>query len=83
MFLHWAHNMSPDCPEPGPGVLAAWAAARLTRACAEAAFSQVSHSGPICTGNPAVQHGRSTTTTELISALHGEFSRLYESETFL
>jgi len=50
VFLHWAHNMSPDCPEPGPGVLAAWAAARLTRACAEAAFSQVSHADPICTG---------------------------------
>ena len=66
-FLFWAHNHN-DCPEPGPGVIAGWAAARLSRACAAQAFSQ---------------HGRATTTTDLIAQLESAFSRLYESETCL
>ena len=32
VFLYWAAK-NPDCPEPGPGVIAGWAAARLARAC--------------------------------------------------
>ena len=66
-FLYWAHKHN-DCPEPGPGVIAGWAAARLSRACAAQAFSQ---------------HGRATTTTDLIAQLESAFSRLYESETCL
>jgi len=66
-FLHWA-NMSDSCPEPGPGVIAAWGAARLARGCAEQAYN-------LC--------GRSVTTTDMIDVIHPEFSRLYESETFL
>jgi len=66
-FLHWA-TMSDDCPEPGPEVLAAWGAARLARGCAEQAY---------------LQCGRSVTTTDMIDSIHAEFSRLYESETFL
>ena len=66
-FLYWAHNHT-DCPEPGAGVIAGWAAARLSRVCAAQAFSQ---------------HGRATTTTDLIAQLESAFSRLYESETCL
>jgi len=65
-FLHWASMC--ECPEPGPGVVAAWGAARLARGCAEQAFMQC---------------GRSVTTTDMIGLIHQEFSRLYESETFL
>lgn len=61
-FLHWA-NMAGE-----EEVVAAWGAARLTRACAEQAFRQ---------------GGRSCTTSDLISNIHTEFSRLYEAETFL
>ena len=32
VFLYWAAK-NPDCPEPGPGVIAGWASARLARAC--------------------------------------------------
>ena len=67
VFLYWAAK-HPDCPEPGPGVIAGWAAARLARACSAQAFSQ---------------HGRATTTTDLINELESAFSRLYESETCL
>ena len=66
-LLVWAHNKK-DCPEPGAGVIAGWAAARLSRACAAQAFSQ---------------HGRATTTSDLIAQLESAFSRLYESETCL
>jgi len=66
-FLHWA-NMAEECPDPGEGVVAAWGAARLARGCAEQAYSQC---------------GRSVTTTDMIDVIHAEFSRLYESETFL
>lgn len=67
VFLYWAAK-NPDCPEPGPGVIAGWAAARLARACSAQAFSQ---------------HGRATTTSDLINELESAFSRLYESETCL
>lgn len=67
VFLYWGAK-NPDCPEPGPGVIAGWAAARLARACSAQAFSQ---------------HGRATTTTDLINELESAFSRLYESETCL
>merc|ERR1712154_38577 len=66
-FLYWGVK-NPDCPEPGAGVIAGWAAARLARACSAQAFSQ---------------HGRATTTTDLINELESAFSRLYESETCL
>lgn len=67
VFLFWA-TRHPDCPDPGASVIAGWAAARLARACAAQAFSQ---------------HGRATTTTDLISQVESAFSRLYESETCL
>jgi ATP-dependent NAD(P)H-hydrate dehydratase len=67
-FLHWASLCEPVCPDPGPGVVAAWGAARLARGCAEQAYMQC---------------GRSVTTTDMIGLIHQEFSRLYESETFL
>ena len=67
-FLHWATMAGDSCPPPGPEILAAWGSARLTRSCAEQAFTNT---------------GRSTTTTDMIGVLHMEFSRLYESETFL
>lgn len=68
-FLHWS-TMAADCAgeTPGPQIVAAWGAARLTRACAEQAFSQC---------------GRSSTTSDMITVLSQEFSRLYENETFL
>jgi len=50
------------------GVIAGWAASRLSRACAAQAFSR---------------HGRATTTTDLINQVEAAFSRLYESETSL
>lgn len=67
-FLFWAHQRRPECPDPGPGVIAGWAAARMSRACAAQAFSQ---------------HGRATTTTDLIAQIESAFSRLFESETCL
>ena len=67
VFLFWA-TRHPNCPEPGAGVIAGWAAARLSRACAAQAFSR---------------HGRATTTTDLIAQIEAAFSRLYESETCL
>lgn len=66
-FLHWS-STAPACPEPGPEILAAWGAARLTRSCAEQVYRQA---------------GRSATTTDMITVIHQEFARLYESETFL
>jgi hypothetical protein len=39
VFLFWAQR-NPSCPDPGPGVIAGWAAARLARACAAQAFSR-------------------------------------------
>jgi len=69
-FLHWATlaEASDECPSPGAEVIAAWGSARLTRSCAEQAFTSC---------------GRSSTTTDMISLIHQEFSRLYENETFL
>ena len=66
-FLHWSTKAG-DCPEPGPEIVAAWGAARLTRGCAEQAYRQ---------------SGRSSTTSDMITVIHQEFARLYESETFL
>ena len=66
MFLHWANRLKKECPDPGAGVLAGWAACRLCRACAAQAFSQ---------------HGRATTTSDLIGQVETAFQRLYESET--
>lgn len=69
-FLHWASRAEEagECQTPGAEIIAAWGAARLTRACAELAFTQC---------------GRSSTTTDMIGVIHQEFRRLYESETFL
>jgi len=69
-FLIWslAHHQQHNCPAPGPEVIAAWGACRLARGCAAQAYNQC---------------GRSMTTTDLISQIHSEFTRLYESETFL
>jgi len=66
-FLHWGLS-TPDCPVPGPAVIAAWGACRLTRGCAAQAYNQC---------------GRSATTTDLINQIHSEFTRLYENETYL
>lgn len=68
VFLFWA-TRHPECPgDPGAGVIAGWAAARLARACAAQAFAQ---------------HGRATTTTDLIDQIGSAFSRLFETETSL
>ena len=67
VFLFWA-SRNPDCPDPGAGVIAGWAGARIARACAAQAFAQ---------------HGRATTTSDLINQLESAFSRLFESETCL
>lgn len=61
-FLHWSSNLS-DCSEPGAGVIAGWAACRLTRGCAFRAYSEF---------------GRSVTTSDLIRYIHLEFARIYE-----
>lgn len=66
-FLHWS-NKAEDCPDPGAGVIAGWAACRLTRGCASQAYNEC---------------GRSVTTSDLIRYIHPEFTRLYENETFL
>lgn len=34
VFMHWCNRLKSECPDPGAGVLAGWAAARLSRACA-------------------------------------------------
>jgi len=34
VFLYWTSRSQADCPDPGPGILAGWAASRLSRACA-------------------------------------------------
>ena len=34
LFLYWATRNLAECPDPGPGVTAGWAASRLSRACA-------------------------------------------------
>ncbi len=34
LFLYWATRNHIECPDPGPGVIAGWAASRLSRACA-------------------------------------------------
>ena len=49
-------------------LVAAWGACRLARACAAQAFSV---------------HGRGMLTEDCVAAIHSEFARLYESETFL
>ena len=49
-------------------LVAAWGACRLARACAAQAFSA---------------HGRGMLTEDCVAAIHSEFARLYESETFL
>jgi len=64
-FLHWALNMSQPSASP---LLAAWAAARLTRGCGEQAFGEV---------------GRAVTTTDMVTNIHPVFNRLYEGETSL
>jgi len=64
-FLHWALNMSQPSASP---LLAAWAAARLTRGCGEQAFGEV---------------GRAVTTTDMVINIHPVFNRLYEGETSL
>jgi len=64
-FLHWALNMSQP---PASPLLAAWAAARLTRGCGEQAFGEV---------------GRAVTTTDMVTNIHPVFNRLYEGETSL
>lgn len=64
-FLHWALNMSKPSASP---LLAAWAAARLTRGCGERAFGEV---------------GRAVTTTDMVANIHPVFNRLYEGETSL
>jgi len=33
LFLYWSTRL-PECPDPGPGVIAGWSASRLARACA-------------------------------------------------
>ena len=66
VFMHWCNRLKADCPDPGAGVIAGWAAARLSRACAAQAFSH---------------QGRSVTTTDLIGEIQPAFQRLYESET--
>jgi len=68
VFLFWALKQQQHEQHDCPGVIAGWAAARLTRACAAQAFAQ---------------HGRATTTTDLINELESAFARLYESETCL
>jgi len=50
------------------GIIAGWAASRLSRASAAQAFSH---------------HGRATTTTDIIKEIETAFSRLYETETSL
>lgn len=64
-FLHWALTLSSP---PASPLLAAWAAARLTRGCGELAFSSV---------------GRAVTTSDMVQAIHPVFTRLYEGETSL
>ena len=56
-FLHWASRAEEagECQSPGAEIIAAWGAARLTRACAELAFTQC---------------GRSSTTTDMIGVIH-------------
>ena len=56
-FLHWASRAEEagECQGPGAEIIAAWGAARLTRACAELAFTQC---------------GRSSTTTDMIGVIH-------------
>ena len=56
-FLHWASRAEEagECQAPGAEIIAAWGAARLTRACAELAFTQC---------------GRSSTTTDMIGVIH-------------
>ena len=56
-LLHWAARKEEagDCAHPGAEIIAAWGAARLTRACAELAFTQC---------------GRSSTTTDMIGVIH-------------
>jgi len=69
-FLHWAVSAGKedDRSASSASVVAAWGASRLVRACAQQAFRT---------------HGRSVTTTDIISCLGQEFSRLYETETYL
>ena len=64
VFLYWAYNAKPPL-DSDAGVIAGWAAARLTRACASQAF---------------LFNGRATTTTDLIGVLHPAFNRLYGAE---
>ena len=64
--MHWCNRQVKECPDPGAGVIAGWAAARLSRACAAQAFSR---------------RGRATITTDLIEQIQPAFHRLFESET--
>ncbi len=68
VFMYWATRKPDLCPDPGPGVIAGWAAARLARASAAQAFAN---------------HGRATTTSDMIDQVEPAFQRLFESETCL
>ena len=84
-FLHWS-TLAADCGDCGPQIVAAWAAARLTRACAEQVRVTVNsrQRGVVTIMFQAYsQCGRSSTTSDMITVLSQEFSRLYENETFL
>ena len=70
-FLSWAfRTTSKDSSESlgSPMLVASWGACRLARACAATAFGAA---------------GRGMTTQDMVAAVHAEFGRLYESETFL
>ena len=60
------NNINPD--DPGPAVLAGWAACTLSRGCAAMAYNQ---------------QGRGATAVDIISQVQIEFSRIFESETFI
>ena len=69
-FLGWGtwRDRGSDDSSINACVVAAWGACRLARACAACAFSV---------------HGRGMLTEDCVNSIHAEFSRLYESETFL
>jgi len=69
-FLGWGtwRDRGTDDSSINACVVAAWGACRLARACAACAFSV---------------HGRGMLTEDCVNSIHAEFSRLYESETFL
>eukprot|EP00092_Neocalanus_flemingeri_P004637 GFUD01005000.1.p1 GENE.GFUD01005000.1~~GFUD01005000.1.p1 ORF type:complete len:373 (+),score=32.14 GFUD01005000.1:177-1295(+) len=66
-FLNWAYTAH-SCDDPGPAVIASWGACRLSRGCALQTYNQ---------------EGRAGTAIDIISQIHAEFLRIYESETFI